>query len=281
MGVAHAQQSGVLSGGILQVPVIVAAGDPAVAGPVQRFLLRQAVQRPVVLRHVKRLVGVKAFDLQKPVVPVRVLSQKLQPGADGAGAGHFVLRALAGAVAVMLLHRDAGFVQRAGPRRDLRPDVVGHIAVAFLAAEPFPGIVAVVIGRAAVLPVVRMVGAQMAVHPVLAQHLEHRAVERLQRAPAAVQEIVFAGMQLPPGRHAGQAAAVKVVEPGAVVCQAGKVGQLCPVAAVVRQEFAGQGIEHDHNGTHSPFLLSAEWYSRNAGAAAPPRTFGLNGPVSA
>ena len=61
--------------------------------------------------------------------------------------------------------------------------------VAFLAADEFVAVVAVVVGRAAILQVVEVVGDQVAVDAGLVQQLGEGVVERLQRAPAAVQEV--------------------------------------------------------------------------------------------
>ena len=94
--------------------------------------------------------------------------------------------------------------------------------VAFLAAHELVGVVAVVVGGAAVLPVVEVVGHEVAVDAGLVQQLGEGVVERLQRAPAAVQEGQAAGQHVAPGRHAGQAADIVVVEGDATRSPAGR-----------------------------------------------------------
>ena len=134
---------------------------------------------------------------------------------------------------------------------------MGHKAIALLPTEALPAVVAVVVGRAAVLPVVGVVGTQVGVDPALPQDLHAGTIKGFQRAPAAVQEIVFSGVQFPAGRHTGQASRVEVLEPGAVLFQPPEVGQPGPVAAVVRQELPGEGIKHYHDRSHKS--ISSLW----------------------
>src|SRR3954454_6582257 len=84
--------------------------------------------------------------------------------------------------------------------------------VTLLPADVFPATVALVIGRAAIFPIMLVVADQVGIDAVLLQDFGHRVVEWLERSPAAVQEIVSPGMQFAPGRHARHTPRVTVVK---------------------------------------------------------------------
>ena len=60
--------------------------------------------------------------------------------------------------------------------------------IALLPANELVAVVPIVIGGAAILPIVEVVGDQMAVDAGVVQQLGERIVERLQRTPAAMQK---------------------------------------------------------------------------------------------
>ena len=255
--VAHGQQGGVLATHVAhQLRAVLPVHRPVV-GPVQQGA-PVPVGEQVFVRGlaVEGLVGVKGLQLQKPVVFAVVQAQEFQ----ALGKGHALALGLLGGHgrAVGKILADP-VVQRAAAHVQM---VFGHAVkahqrrpgVALLAAHAVPGGVALVIGGAAVLPIVVVVAHQMGVHAGIAQQLGHGIVEGLQRAPAAVQEIVAPRVQLPPGGHAGQTARPAVVEGHRPPCQPGEIGRFRPVAAVGFQQVPVEGIVHDHNGFHLAVL---------------------------
>jgi hypothetical protein len=122
--------------------------------------------------------------------------------------------------------------------------------VALLAADELVAVVAAVIGGAAVLPVVVVVGDQVAVGAGLVEQLGER-VERLERAPAAMQEGQPPGLHVPPGRHAGQAADVVAVEGHGALGEAAEIGRLEAGAAIGTERQAVEGIEQHEDQLHS------------------------------
>jgi hypothetical protein len=123
--------------------------------------------------------------------------------------------------------------------------------VALLAADELVAVVAAVIGGAAVLPVVVVVGDQVAVDAGLVEQLGTRVVERLERAPAAMQEGQPPGLHVPPGRHAGQAADVVAVEGHGALGEAAEIGRLEAGAAIGTERQAVEGIEQHEDQLHS------------------------------
>ncbi len=90
----------------------------------------------------------------------------------------------------------------------------------------------------------------MGVDPGPAQLLRHRVVERLQRSPTAVQEVVPPGVQLPSRRHARQRSGVAAVERDRPLGQPLEVGGDDRVRPVRRQQVPVQAVEHDHDRSH-------------------------------
>jgi len=104
-----------------------------------------------------------------------------------------------------------------------------------------------VIGSAAFFEVVLMVGAEMGVNAVLFEDLRHGVVEGFQRSPAAMEEVVAAGVEFASGGHAGQAAGVGILKLHGAGGEALEIGRVHPVAAVVGKVMPVQGVEHHHD----------------------------------
>ena len=194
---------------------------------------------------------VEGLDLQVPVVLVAVGFQEFETGGEGLRLGCELL--LGHVLSVdPVLARDAAEVL--GSLR------VRHLAlpgVALLTAHVHPTRIAVVVGGAAILPVVIVVGDQCRVDAVFLQNREGGVVEGFERPPGPMQEIVPSRMQFAPGRHAGHGADVVVVEGDRAFAQAHEVRRQGPVAAVVRQHVPVQGIVHDHDGFHGGLPFAA------------------------
>src|SRR4029077_4197321 len=91
--------------------------------------------------------------------------------------------------------------------------------IAFLTAHELVAVVAIVIGRSAILPIVEVIRHEMAVDPVLEKEFGEGVVEGLERPPAAVQESEAPGQHVAPGGHAGEAPDVVALECGGARCE--------------------------------------------------------------
>ena len=127
--------------------------------------------------------------------------------------------------------------------RDLRIPHPGLPGIPLLAPDALPGAVAGVVGSAAVLPVVLVVGDQVGVHAALLQQLRHGVVKGLQRPPAAVEEVIAAGVQLPPGGHAGHGAHIAAVKLNGMPGQPLKIGGQHPVTAIGGKQMPVQRVK--------------------------------------
>ena len=67
------------------------------------------------------------------------------------------------------------------------------------------------VGRAAILPIVEVIGNEMAVDPGVMQQFGERVVERLEWTPAAMQKRQPAGKHVAPRRHARQRTDIVIV----------------------------------------------------------------------
>ena len=190
-------------------------------------------------------MGIEGFDLKVPVVLFAVGLKELEAGREGPRLGGELL----------LLH-----VLSVHPvLADDAAQMLGHLrigdlafpGIALLAAHVLPARIAVVVGGAAVFPVVVVVRDKVRVDAVAFQDCESGVVERLVRPPGTVQEVVPAGVQLPACRHARHGADVVVVESNRALAQADEVGGERPVAAVVRQHVPVQRVVHDHYSFHA------------------------------
>ena len=245
--VAHGQHGRVLVDAVLHL--LGRLPDLVVGRPVEhRALVAVRVQILVLLQAIKRLVGVKRLQLQKPVVLAVVVVDEFQTVLKGHGDRQVLLLLHVAAVHPVLPAPKSRF-----PVYVLRDGEVGQIGlptVSLLASGPFVGIVLSVVIRSAFLPVMPVVADQMGVNPVVLKQLRHGVVVGLHGAPAAVQEVVPARVDFPPRRHAGHTAHVAVVKGHRPLRQTFKVGRLGPVAAVAGQHVPVQRIEHYHNCFH-------------------------------
>ena len=209
--VAHAEQCRVL-----HAQMSTSSGDsphPAVVGPVEvRALRTMRIERLVVLLGEEGLVRVEGLDLQEPVVVVAVAAQKVFGHGEGLRLRLQTLSCMKAAVDPVLTPHRAVY-PRVGHRfRYVGFGDLAHPGVALLAARELPAVVALVVGRAAVLEVMVVVGDEVRVNAAVLQQFRHRVVEGFQRPPAAVQEVVAPGVQFTARRHAGHAAHVAAVE---------------------------------------------------------------------
>ena len=106
------------------------------------------------------------------------------------------------------------------------------------------------VGGAAILQVVEVVGDQVAVDAGPVQQLGEGVVERLQRPPAAVQEAQPAGLHVAPCRHAGQATDIVPVEGQRARRQPVEVGCRDARAAIGPQQVPVERVEQDEDGLH-------------------------------
>lgn len=165
----------------------------------------------------ERFVRIEAFQQQEPVVGVLVGFQELEAAGETARQAEvrLVVHVLAVDCALQPLLAGLEVVV-------LRGELLAHALqrrlhhrlprIVFLAADEVPGLEARVVGGAAILEVVQVVGDQVGIDAVLAHQLGKRVVERLQRPPAAVHEVQPAGVQVTARRHARKAADPVVLE---------------------------------------------------------------------
>jgi hypothetical protein len=224
---------------------------PVVGPVVERAVPGVAVELEVLRDDVERLVRVEELELEEPVVAAAVVGQPADGVLDAARAGELLLLPLSQPVKrvpLVVAHR-----QTAEARRQRGQVDAADPAVVLLAALELPGVEAVVVPLAAEVEVVVVVGDQVGEdrpgrHP--AQLLGQHVVEGLQRAPAALQEVVAAGHELAPRRHAGQGADPVVVEDDRALGQPGDVGRVDPVVAVGLEVVLAQRVEDDEQGLH-------------------------------
>ena len=257
--IAEGQQCQIV--GLEVVDVVLALGDRGVGRPVQ---LAQAVGvehlADVPVRCVERLMRVKGLDLEEPVVLLPVLLQKVHALRKGSGLREIRIRGAGGAVDhVLPVHLVEHLLEAFGCALGQRMAVgalrigrgTGLPRVALLPAVALPRAVPGAVGRAAVLHIVVVVGHDPGIDAVLLEQFGHRVVKWLNGAPAAVQEVGAAGVQLPAGRHTGHTAHIAVVKDGRVRGQPLEVGQVELFAAVAGQIVQPQGIVHYHNCFHA------------------------------
>ena len=208
---------------------------------------------------------VKRFDLQEPVIVPAIAVEKVDAVLKRLAHREvlFTMQALA-VVHVLPAAMAAHFTQRAGC--SFRAELVGcklgggggqigHPVITFLAAIAAPAGITAVVGAAAILDIMVMVGSKAAVDAVLFQDFRHGIIIRFHGAPAAVQEVIAAGVQLSAGRHAGQTAHITFVKADGMGCQTLKVGGR-DGAAIHAQQIPAQGVIHDHQCFHGWFSLS-------------------------
>ena len=232
--VAHGKQRRILPAHMVnelrRIPVV---HRPIVRPVQQRAPIVIGEQLLIFRLHIEGLVGVKGLQLQKPVVLPVVFLQKVQSPLKGPALALACLLRHERPVGKILAHP---VVLRGTAHIGVfRNPVKAHQwcpGIPLLAPDAVPGGVALVIGGPAVLPIVVVVTDQMGMDSGPAQQLRHGVVKGLQGAPAAVEKIVSAGVQLPPGGHTGHAAHIAVVKGHSPLGQPGKIGGFRPVTAV-------------------------------------------------
>lgn len=252
--VAHGEQRRVLVTGVLLL--LLGLGDPVVVGPVEvRSFVVVRVKLLVVVLGEEGFVRVERLDLDEPVVLGVVRPQEFEAGVEGER-----LRLLRLGVQVLPVDPVLAPEVVAGGARGIGDEGVRDLplpGIALLAPEELPGVVAPVVGRPAVLPVVLVVADEVGVDAVPLENLGHGVVERLQRTPAPVEEVVAPGVEFAAGRHAGHGARVAGVVGDRAFRQAAEVGGVGPVGAVRRQQVPVEAVEHHHDGLHAVFRPSA------------------------
>lgn len=252
--VAHRNERGVLAAG--RGDLGVALGDLRVRRPVEVRIvlaLRPRIAVAVGVVGEERLVRIEQFELQHPPVRSGVRLDEVDAGVHRERLRVKVLRRLVAAVdGVLRLHRPVGIgvVARSD---DAFPGVT------LLSAEVLPRGVARVIRCPAVLPVVGVVRGEVRVHAGLTQQLGHRVVERLERAPIAMQEVVAARVHLPAGGHAGHGAGVEPLEGERALGEPSEIGSIDDAVGIRRDHVPVQAVEHQDDGAHSYPRFAVAW----------------------
>ena len=207
-------------------------------------------------------MGIKGFDLQEPVVPVMIFRQEGQAVLKGLRLGKVLF--LKGAPAVFhVLNGGFGAVLPEAVGQFLQMEHLyrlerlhgGSPAVTFLAAGVGVGGIPGVVGAAAVLKIVIVICGQVGVDSASLQQLRHGDIEGLQRAPAAVKEIIAPGMQFSACGHTGHTADITLIKLNSVAAQALEIGKMDKAPAVSGQKMTIQRIVHDHNCFHNQYPL--------------------------
>ena len=251
--VAHAQQGKVLFPDFPHKCLVLThhvVGRPVIGGG----LLIDAVFPLEFLRCGKWLMGIKSFNLQKPIVVFPVILNEFNTLVK-----HQLLRIFALTPDVFAIHcvivpgstHNPGIVT--GHTEAVGILIVTQVSlpgVVFLPTVNFPRRVAGMIGGAAVLPIVVVIRNQMGIDPVFFQNFRNAVVPWFNRPPAAVEKADSAGMEIPPRRHTGKTSHIAGIERDGFFPQAFKIGADCLRTAVVRQCAAVERVIHDHNCAH-------------------------------
>src|SRR5687768_7903384 len=105
--------------------------------------------------------------------------------------------------------------------------------IMLLSAKEFPGVEGRMIVLTAKLEIVIVIGQKMRENfLLLAQLARQNIVERFDRTPAAINEVVSARHELPTRRHAWQGAGPMVVEHHATLSQSRKIGRFHPAVSI-------------------------------------------------
>ena len=129
--------------------------------------------------------------------------------------------------------------------------------IVFLATNKIPGAEPRVVGGAAVLEIVHVVGNEMRVDAGLAQQLGEGVVEGLERPPAPMHEAQPAGVEIAPCRHAGQAADEMPVEGHGPLGEPVEVGRTDGRPAIAAHGRAIQRVEKNKDRFHGALALAA------------------------
>ena len=179
--------------------VVLTAGCTAIIGhPAVKLIAGTAILREVFFRYKERLVRVKTFDLQKPIILMLINLKKVHPCLNSTVRIVIVLCGHCRPVNQILGHPPATSAQGffifkplPGNSRFIDP---AYPAVPFLTTNKLKGGVSSMVSGAAVSPVMFVVGHQMSMDPCLTQSLEGREIEWLHWAPAAMQKVIAASM---------------------------------------------------------------------------------------
>ena len=207
---------------------------------------------------------IKGFDLQQPVVGIAVAVQKIQAMRKDLNRGEVLfladefavdhMRAVLGHIVHELQLMGVIFLAQAVPRRLDH----GLPRIAFLTAHEFEGGITGVIGGAAILEIMIVIGDQMRMHIPRFQRFGKGIVERLKRTPAAMQKRQMPGQHVAPRRHAGHRADIMAVIDPRPRRQPVEIRRRNAGAAIGRQHVTVQRIEQDKDGFHGrPAVLGA------------------------
>ena len=237
--VAHCHKRGLACH---QIRRIVTWLVPAVTRPIPHLLARCWKAGTEFGRGMERLMRIENLELKEPVVVPGVRLQKRQAGIKRSHGReirrlmdlrsiHRGLKAVARGIGFhlfgMVLRRER-FIRRGNAR---------YPRISLLPADEIPTVKGGVIGCAAVLEIVVVVGDQVAMDSRMMHQPRSSHIKRFQRSPRAVQKIQPPGLQVAPGGHTGQRADNVSVELHTACRQTVKIW------CRMRPTVAGQGFE--------------------------------------
>jgi len=125
-----------------------------------------------------------------------------------------------------------------------------------------PGIETGVIIFAAEFKIVLMIGGDVGENAPFAKLHRKDVIERLNRAPAAIQKIMASGHKLAPRRHAGKRTDPMIVENKPGAREAVEIRRLNPLISVTPEIIGPDGIENEEEGLHGLFYKADGCASR-------------------
>jgi hypothetical protein len=133
--------------------------------------------------------------------------------------------------------------------------------VSLVAPDDFPGVVPLMISGSAIFPVMLVIADKMGIDPLVLQNLRHGIVKGFNGPPASMEEIIPAGMEFPPGRHAGEASCIAIIKNNRFFRKPAEIRGFSPIAAISGQQVPVKGIKHQHNRFHGqlPFTCLLYW----------------------
>ena len=108
--------------------------------------------------------------------------------------------------------------------------------VPFLTPDQIKSGIPLVIGSAAVLPVVLVVSDFMGVDPIGMQDRRHGVIKRFQGPPGPMQKVVTPGVHFPSSRHTRHGSDIEVIKLDGPFRQPLEVRRLDPIVAVAREK---------------------------------------------
>ncbi len=230
--------------------------DPAIARPVADGAVPAGLERPLeALRRREGLVRVEGLELQEPAVGGTVPLQKVERRVEAADRrkilflfDELAIDEVVAEIAARLGAELARVVHLAEPL----PRRLDHglPRVLLLTADELVGVEAAVVGGAAIVPVMAMVGDKMAVDAGRPQQLREGIVKRLERPPTPVKKVEPAGLHVAPSRHAGQAACIVPLEDRRPPCQPVEIGRRDPAAVIGSEHMPVERVEENKNALH-------------------------------